>query len=82
ASQLVMFFKRPGGQLQFSRRGQAHPAGRSALQEVQRWVAAHLADDHSVEALAARAGLSPRHFARLFLAEVGITPAAWVELAR
>jgi transcriptional regulator GlxA family with amidase domain len=82
ASQLVMFFKRPGGQLQFSRRGQAHPAGRSALQEVQRWVAAHLSDDHSVEALAARAGLSPRHFARLFMAEVGITPAAWVELAR
>lgn len=82
ASQLVMFFKRPGGQLQFSRHGQAHPAGRSALQEVQRWVAANPAEAHSVDALAERAGLSPRHFARLFLAEVGITPAAWVELAR
>ncbi|QWF17224.1 GlxA family transcriptional regulator [Lysobacter capsici] len=82
ASQLVMFFKRPGGQLQFSRHGQAHPAGRSALQEVQRWVAANPAQDHSVDALAERAGLSPRHFARLFLAEVGITPAAWVESAR
>lgn len=82
ASQLVMFFKRPGGQLQFSRHGQAHPAGRSALQEVQRWVAANPAEAHRVDALAERAGLSPRHFARLFLAEVGITPAAWVELAR
>ncbi|MGH8081367.1 MAG: GlxA family transcriptional regulator [Lysobacter sp.] len=82
ASQLVMFFKRPGGQLQFSRHGQAHPAGRAALQEVQRWVAAHPALAHSVDALAERAGLSARHFARLFLAEVGITPAAWVELAR
>lgn len=82
AAQLVMFFKRPGGQLQFSRSGQAEPAGRSALQAVQRWVAAHPAEDHSVASLAARAGMSPRHFARLFQAEVGLTPAAWVEQAR
>ena len=26
--------------------------------------------------------ISPRHFARLFRAEVGITPATWVEEAR
>jgi transcriptional regulator GlxA family with amidase domain len=82
ASQLVMFFKRPGGQLQFSRKGEAQPAGRSALQELQRWVAANPADAHSVAGLAERAGLSPRHFARLFQAEVGVTPAAWVETAR
>jgi len=82
ASQLVMFFKRPGGQLQFSRKGQAGPVGRSVLQEVQRWVAAHPQLSLSVEALAGHAGLSPRHFARLFRAEVGVTPAAWVEMTR
>jgi len=82
ASQLVMFFKRPGGQLQFSRHGQAGPVGRSVLQAVQRWVAAHPELPLPVEALAAHAGLSPRHFARLFHAEVGVTPAAWVEMAR
>ncbi|WP_322056139.1 GlxA family transcriptional regulator [Paraburkholderia sp. J63] len=82
ASQLVMFFKRPGGQLQFSRKGETRPAGRSALQEVQRWVAANPALAHRVPDLAARVGLSPRHFARLFQAEVGITPAAWVEAVR
>ena len=82
ASQLVMFFKRPGGQLQFSRQGQAGPVGRSVLQEVQRWVAAHPQLPLSVEALARHAGLSPRHFARLFHAEVGVTPAAWVEMTR
>src|ERR1700760_2392746 len=82
ASQLVMFFKRPGGQLQFSRKGEAAPLGRSALQQVQRFIAAHPSDDHSVDSLAARAGLSPRHFARLFRNEVGMTPAAWVEAAR
>ncbi|AJW93995.1 GlxA family transcriptional regulator [Burkholderia gladioli] len=82
ASQLVMFFKRPGGQLQFSRNGTTAPAGRSVLQDVQRWVATQPELDHSVTSLAGRAGLSPRHFARLFHAEVGVTPAAWVELAR
>lgn len=82
ASQLVMFFKRPGGQLQFSRKGEAQPAGRSVLQELQRWVVANPADEHRVAGLAERAGLSPRHFARLFHAEVGVTPAAWVETAR
>jgi transcriptional regulator GlxA family with amidase domain len=82
ASQLVMYFKRSGGQLQFSRKGVAAPTGRSALQEVQRWVAANPAADHSVATLAKRADLSPRHFARLFRNEVGITPASWVETAR
>ena len=82
ASQLVMFFKRPGGQLQFSRKGEAGPSGRSVLQEVQRWVAANPALPHTVEALASHAGLSPRHFARLFHREVGVTPAVWVETTR
>jgi len=82
ASQLVMFFKRPGGQLQFSRKGEAAPVGRSALQEIQRWIAANPGLDHSVASLAQRMELSPRHFARLFRDEVGTTPAAWVEAAR
>ncbi|QQP95766.1 GlxA family transcriptional regulator [Lysobacter enzymogenes] len=82
AGQLVMFFKRPGGQLQFSRDGGAAPAGRSALQELQRWVAAHPALDHSVARLAERLDLSARHFSRLFRNEVGASPAAWVEQAR
>ncbi|MFK0165551.1 GlxA family transcriptional regulator [Rhizobium sp. NPDC090279] len=82
ASQLVMFFKRPGGQLQFSRKGEAMPAGRAALQEIQRWIASNPALDHSVTSLAKRMDLSPRHFARLFRNEIGITPATWVEEAR
>jgi transcriptional regulator GlxA family with amidase domain len=82
AEQLVMFFKRPGGQLQFSRKGEIRPAGRSVLQEVQRWVVANPALSHSIDQLAIRAGLSPRHFARLFHTEVGVTPAMWVEAAR
>ncbi|GEN60419.1 GlxA family transcriptional regulator [Acetobacter nitrogenifigens] len=82
ASQLVMFFKRPGGQMQFSRKGVAALPGRSALQELQRWVAANPGLNHSVANLAGRMDLSTRHFSRLFRNEVGVTPASWVEDAR
>ncbi len=82
ASQLVMFFKRPGGQLQFSRSGEVGVSGRSALQEIQRWVLANPAQDATTAVLARRAGLSPRHFVRLFQREIGQTPAAWVEAVR
>jgi transcriptional regulator GlxA family with amidase domain len=82
AGQLVMYFRRPGGQLQFSRGGTAAISGRSALQEVQRWIVAHPGVDHSVPQLAERCGLSTRHFARLFRHEVGVTPAAWIESVR
>jgi transcriptional regulator GlxA family with amidase domain len=68
--------------MQFSRAGDAAPVGRSALQEVRRFVAANPANDHSVATLAKRMNLSPRHFARLFHNEVGLTPAAWVEATR
>ncbi len=82
ASQLVMFFRRPGGQMQFSRQGAAVPSGRSALQELQRFVAAHPDEDHSVPQLATRLDMSPRHFTRVFTAEIGVSPATWVESAR
>jgi transcriptional regulator GlxA family with amidase domain len=48
----------------------------------QRWAASNPADDLSVPALARRMGVTPRHFARLFRAEIGITPAVWVESIR
>jgi transcriptional regulator GlxA family with amidase domain len=82
AGQLVMFFKRPGGQMQFSRKGEAAPVGRSALQDVQRWIAANPAEDLSIANLASRTGLSSRHFARLFRKEIGVAPAPWVKEAR
>ena len=80
--QLVMFFRNPGGQSKLSRKGQAAPLGRSALQEVQRWAAGSPDADLRISVLAARAGLSARHFARLFHHEVGLTPARWVEQMR
>ena len=82
AGRLVLFFKGPGGQMQFSRKGEADLIGRSVLQETQRWIAANPAEDLSIANLARRTGLSPRHFTRVFREEVGVTPATWVKEAR
>jgi transcriptional regulator GlxA family with amidase domain len=45
-------------------------------------VRGHLKERHSVEDLAARACMSPRHFARAFHTETGVTPAKAVERLR
>jgi transcriptional regulator GlxA family with amidase domain len=79
---LVVFLKRPGGQAQFSGALSAQQASRPALRELQAWIGGHLDEDLSVPALAARANLSERSFARAFRREVGQTPAAYVEALR
>ena len=82
ARRLVMFLKRAGGQSQFSTALLAQTATCDALRELPEWIADNLTKDLSVEALAARAGMSPRNFARVFVTETGLTPAKYVERAR
>lgn len=82
ARQLVLFVKRPGGQAQFSAQLAAQAAERAPLRELQAWMADHLDADLSVAALARRAAMSERHFARAFKQETGMTPAAYVEALR
>ncbi|WP_445397513.1 GlxA family transcriptional regulator [Streptomyces sp. LE64] len=82
ARHLVVYLRRPGNQAQFSAALAAQTASRAPLREVQRWVVEHPAADLSVDALAARAALSPRHFARAFRAETGVTPGRYVERVR
>jgi transcriptional regulator GlxA family with amidase domain len=82
ARHLVLFLRRPGNQSQFSATLAAQEPTREPLREVQHHVVEHPAADLSVEALAARACMSPRHFARAFGAETGTTPARYVEQVR
>ncbi len=82
ARHLVLFLRRPGNQSQFSATLAAQQPAREPLREVQRSVVEHVAGEHSVEAMAARAQMSARHFARAFRAETGITPARYVERVR
>jgi len=79
---LVVFLKRPGGQSQFSAPLSAQTADDHALDALHGWMAAHLDADLRVERLAARAGMSPRTFARVYAAKLGTTPAKTVERLR
>ncbi|MFF1448072.1 GlxA family transcriptional regulator [Streptomyces sp. NPDC058274] len=82
ARHLVVFLRRPGNQAQFSAQLAVQTAQREPLREVQQWITEHPGDELSVESLAARARLSPRHFARAFQAETGMTPGRYVDRVR
>jgi transcriptional regulator GlxA family with amidase domain len=82
ARHLVLFLRRPGNQSQFSATLAAQEPRREPLREVQRSVVEDVAADHTVEAMAERAHMSARHFARAFRAETGLTPARYVERVR
>src|SRR6266568_4504767 len=82
ARHLVVFLRRPGGQAQFSAQLRAQVAQREPLRELQQWITERPAADLSVDSLAARAGLSPRHFARSFTAETGVSPGQYVDRMR
>lgn len=81
ARELVVYYRRPGGQSQFSALLELEPTS-ERVQHALSYARAHLGRVRSVEQLAKAAGLSPRQFGRLFLAETGQTPAKAVEKLR
>lgn len=82
ARYMVVFLKRPGGQSQFSTYLTAQIAKNGPIQSLTDYILSHLRSDLSVEALASRANMSTRNFSRVFLRDIGVTPADFVEAAR
>jgi transcriptional regulator GlxA family with amidase domain len=82
AKRLVVVAQRQGGQSQFSPLLIPPPKPRSPIISVHEHVMSDLRAKHSVEALAAVAGMSARSFARIFKQETKLTPAEFVEGAR
>jgi transcriptional regulator GlxA family with amidase domain len=82
ARELVLFLRRPGDQKQFSTVLSAQTGPTARLGTLLPWMAENLQRPLPVEALAARAGMSARTFARVFLDETGLTPARLVERMR
>lgn len=81
ARRMVVPPQRDGGQAQFI----ASPVPECAddgYAHVVEWIETHLAEDLTVEVLAARAHQSTRTFARRFRDATGTTPAAWVARQR
>ena len=83
ARDMVLYLKRPGGQRQFSAPLQRQMAARDGrFDSLATWIENHLTEDLSVPALAARAGMSERNFARVFKQVTGSPPARYVEETR
>jgi transcriptional regulator GlxA family with amidase domain len=82
ARNLVLFMRRPGGQTQYSASLNVQTAATPRLRTLIAAVSADPSGDLSLPALAERAGMTERTFSRVFLKEAGVTPAAFVEIAR
>jgi transcriptional regulator GlxA family with amidase domain len=82
ARDLVLYLRRVGGQSQFSASLAAQASAADSLRGIVAWIEEHPDADLSVPALADRAAMSERTFARAFLGETGMTPARFVELVR
>jgi transcriptional regulator GlxA family with amidase domain len=87
ARHLVVFLNRPGGQSQFSASLEAQTAAADGnapnrFAPLHAWIADNLAGDLRVERLAEQAGMTPRTFARVYAARMGLTPARMVEKIR
>ncbi len=82
ARHLVVYARRPGGQSQYSETLRIQSADDGSFDALHQWIAANLHADLSVDALAAHAGMSARHFARVYRAKTGVTPARAVARLR
>jgi transcriptional regulator GlxA family with amidase domain len=79
---LVLYLRRPGGQTQFAAPVWVARAKREPIRAVQDAVESEPGRAHSIDELARRAAMSPRHFTRVFTDEVGEAPGAYVERVR
>jgi transcriptional regulator GlxA family with amidase domain len=78
ARMLVVYLKRDGGQEQYSEPLRFQTKSVDRFSELAAWMAGHLHQDLSVEALASRACVCSRHFSRRFKDVFASTPAAFV----
>ena len=81
AQEMVVYYRRPGGQSQFSALVDlgGHDTPFAPLLE---WVRSHLDQRLTVEIMAERAAMSPRNFSRAFTRQIGVSPARAVERLR
>ncbi|MFW6089075.1 MAG: GlxA family transcriptional regulator [Gemmatimonadota bacterium] len=82
AQGLVMFLRRPATQSQFSQHLAELTTDDRQIRRVISHIANNLSGDLTVPELSRVAGMSPRHFSRVFPREIGVTPGKFVELSR
>src|ERR1700733_4328858 len=78
ARDLVVPLHRPGGQAQYIETPMPPLDDSDLFADTIGWLRGHLDEQVTVADLAARAAMSPRTFARRFLASTGTTPLSWI----
>ncbi|WP_460831778.1 GlxA family transcriptional regulator [Lysobacter humi (ex Lee et al. 2017)] len=82
ARRLVMFIKRSGGQSQFSTPLSAQVRDPGGFGDLHEWIASNLRAHLTVDRLAEHLNMTPRTFARMYTAKMGVTPAKMVDAIR
>ncbi|HEX8592688.1 MAG TPA: GlxA family transcriptional regulator [Pseudomonas sp.] len=82
AKVLLVVMTRQGGQAQFSPLVAAVASQETPVTRVQHYLLDHLEEEFSIERMAAMAAMSARHFSRVFVREVNMTPMAFIQSAR
>ncbi|MFD7624852.1 GlxA family transcriptional regulator [Streptomyces sp. NPDC059851] len=82
ARDLVTYLQRPGNQAQMSLFTAVPPPRNDLVRGLVEYIAGHPDADLGASALAARAGVTPRHLTRLFLEHLGQAPGRYVRRAR
>lgn len=79
---MVLSLKRQGNQVQYSTFLDCQSIEKPMIRKVCQWIVMHLNEDLTVEMLAENMAMSPRNFARVFVRELRITPAKYINRLR
>ncbi|MDP2574303.1 GlxA family transcriptional regulator [Vibrio penaeicida] len=78
AQELVVFYRRPGGQSQFVSLQMAQSSGDTRVASAIRYIHQHLKVDIRVEDVASHVGLSSRQLNRIFQSDIKLSPNQYV----
>ena len=79
---LLVYFRRPASQSQFSTPLKAEKAAGSRFVKLHRWLLTNIQDKISVEQMADFSAMSERNFSRVFKQATGLTPIKYLETLR
>ena len=79
---LVVYFRRPGSQSQFSSPLKAQEAASQRFSDLHQWLVKNLQGQILLEQMADFTAMSPRNFSRVFKKSTGLTPMKFLEILR
>lgn len=79
---MVLSLRRQGNQVQYSTFLDCQSIENPVMRKICQWIVMHLNEDLTVETIAENVAMSPRNFARVFVRELKVTPAKYINRLR